>query len=152
MFAVRVACAYVVTPSIDYPKRDDPSITSQPALWGFSKFYSGDPKHSVALMPRYDAHFVPVKYCGRSHCVTGDPLPLDTDYQAATEGVDASELRLTLRRCSACGFDVCTLQLRTSWWRCRPSRRCLWPSYGSRIKSVHHTRERCNSFHTRHID
>jgi hypothetical protein len=32
-----------------------------------------------------------VKYSGRVHCVTGKPLPLDTDYQAAVEGVDASE-------------------------------------------------------------
>ena len=43
-------------------------------------------------MPKYNAHFVPVKYSGRVHCVTGKPLPLDTDYQAAVEGVDASEL------------------------------------------------------------
>jgi hypothetical protein len=42
-------------------------------------------------MPKYNAHFVPVKYSGRVHCVTGQPLPLDTDYQAAVEGVDASE-------------------------------------------------------------
>ena len=88
MFAVSVACAYVVSPGRDYPA-DDPS---HPELWGFSKFYSADPSRSVALMARYNAHFVPVKCCGRVHCVTGRPLPLDTDYQAATEGVDASEL------------------------------------------------------------
>ena len=87
LFAVSVASAYVVTPGRDYPA-DDPS---QPQSWGFSKFYSPDPTRSVALMPRYNAHFVPVKYCGRVHCVTGRPLPLDTDYQAAVEGVDASE-------------------------------------------------------------
>ena len=79
LFAVSVASAYVVTPSRDYPD-DDPS---QPARWGFSKFYSPDPSRSVALMPKYNAHFVPVKYSGRVHCVTGRPLPLDTDYQAA---------------------------------------------------------------------
>jgi hypothetical protein len=28
------------------------------------------------------------------HCVTGKPLPLDTDYQAAVEGVDASKTQL----------------------------------------------------------
>jgi hypothetical protein len=44
-------------------------------------------------MPKYNAHFVPVKYSGRMHCVTGQPLPLDTDYQAAVEGV-ASEAAL----------------------------------------------------------
>ena len=87
LFAVRVACAYVVSPGRDYPA-DDPS---QPARWGFSKFYSPDATDARALMPRYDAHFVPVKYSGRVHCVTGKPLPLDTDYQAAVEGVDASE-------------------------------------------------------------
>jgi hypothetical protein len=87
LFAVSVACAYVVSPGRDYPA-DDPS---QPQRWGFSKFYSDDPSRSVALMPRYNAHFVPVKYCGRMHCVTGKPLPLDTGYQAAVEGLDASE-------------------------------------------------------------
>jgi hypothetical protein len=89
LFAVSVACAYVVSPGRDYPADD----ASHPELWGFSKFYSADPSRSVALMPRYNAHFVPVKYCGRVHCVTGVGLPLDTDYQAAVEGVDASEWR-----------------------------------------------------------
>ncbi len=88
LFAVAVASAYVVSPSRDYPA-DDPG---HPERWGFSNFYSPDPNRSVALMPRYNAHFVPVKYSGRVHCVTGKPLPLDTDYQAAVEGVDASEL------------------------------------------------------------
>jgi hypothetical protein len=88
LFAVSVASVYVVSPSRDYPP-DDPN---HPERWGFSSFYSPDPNHSVALMPRYNAHFVPVKYCGRTHCVTGKPLPLDTDYQAAVEGSDASEL------------------------------------------------------------
>ena len=52
-------------------------------------------------MPRYNAHFVPVKNSGRVHCVTGKPLPLDTDYQAAVEGVDASEWLLCVSRVSA---------------------------------------------------
>jgi hypothetical protein len=89
LFAVSVASAYVVTPGKnDYPA-DHPD---HPELWGFSKFYSDDPSRSVALMPRYNAHFVPVKYCGRTHCVTGKSLPRDTDYQAAVEGSGASEL------------------------------------------------------------
>jgi hypothetical protein len=87
LFAVSVASAYVVTPGKNYPADD----ASQPARRGFSSFYSPDPTHSVALMPKYNAHFVPVKYSGFVHCVTGKPLPLDTDYQAAVEGVDASE-------------------------------------------------------------
>ena len=105
LFAVSVASAYVVTPGSDYPA-DDPS---QPQRWGFSKFYSPDPTDSRALMPRYNAHFVPVKHCGRVHCVTGRPLPpqpdtglpLNTDYQAAVEGVDASEWLLCVSRVSA---------------------------------------------------
>jgi hypothetical protein len=103
LFAVSVASAYVITPGRDYPA-DDPS---QPQSWGFSKFYSRDPTRSVALMPRYNAHFVPVKYCGRIHCVTGKPLPLDTDYQAAVEGVDASEFCCSAHgmRCD-CGCDT----------------------------------------------
>jgi hypothetical protein len=87
LFAVSVASAYVVTPTRDYPA-DDPS---QPERSGFSNFYSANPNLSVALMPKYNAHFVPVKYSGHVHCVTGRQLPHDTDYQAATEGVDASE-------------------------------------------------------------
>ena len=39
-----------------------------------------------SLMPRYNAHFIPVKMCGTSHCVSGLPLPHDTDFQAAVEG------------------------------------------------------------------
>jgi hypothetical protein len=87
LFAVRVGCAYVVTPGRDYLAYDP----SHPECWGFSKFYSADPTVSRALMPQYDAHFVPVKLCGLVHCVTGTSLALNTDYQAAVEGVDASE-------------------------------------------------------------
>jgi len=42
-------------------------------------------------MLKHNSHFVPVKRCGRVHCVTGRQLLHDTDFQAATEGVDASE-------------------------------------------------------------
>jgi hypothetical protein len=120
MFAVSVASAYVLSPGRDYPP-DDPD---HPELWGFSNFYSANPSRSVALMPRYNAHFVPVKYCGRVHCVTGRPLPLDTDYQAAVAGVDASELLPKSGSFAMFDTHALLLQLRTSWWRCRPSRRC----------------------------
>jgi hypothetical protein len=104
LFAVSVASAYVVSPGKDYPA--DPN---QPQRWGFSKFYCPDPTRSVALMPRYNAHFVPVKHCGRVHCVTGKPLPLDTDYQAAVEGMDASELlRAFVLRFDAVGLTRCS--------------------------------------------
>ena len=119
LFAVSVASAYVVTPGSDYPA-DDPD---HPELWGFSSFYSANPNRSVALMPRYNAHFVPVKYSGRVHCVTGRPLPLDTDYQAAVEGVDASEF--TMITVVLQTVTLFSLQLRTSLWRCRRSR--LYP-------------------------
>ena len=90
LFAVSVASAYVVTLGSDY----DPNDPSQ--RQGFSKFYSSDPKLSKVLMPSHDAHFVPVKYCGYVHCVTGQQLSYDTDYQAATES-DASEAPACLR-------------------------------------------------------
>ena len=129
LFAVSVATAYVVTPGRDYPA-DDPS---QPARRGFSKFYSDDPTVSIAIMPRYNAHFVPVKYCGRMHCVTGKPLPLDTDYQAAVEGMDASEFCcacFALFFCESVVVTRCVLQLRTRWWRFLRIRRCRWLSCG----------------------
>ena len=101
-----LASAYVVTLGSDY---DDPSQRQ-----GFSKFYSSNPKVSKSLMQGYDAHFVPVKYCGLVHCVdsvTGQQLTYDTDYQAATEGVDASEAHACLRairaRLTLC-FFVCS--------------------------------------------
>jgi hypothetical protein len=59
-------------------------------LWDFSKFYIADPNRSVALMLQYNSRFVPVSYCGLAYSVTGTPLPLDTDYQAAVEGAGAS--------------------------------------------------------------
>ena len=67
MFAVSVASAYVVSPTRDYPA-DHPS---QPELWDFSNFFGADPNRAVALMPKYNAHFVPVKYSGRVHGVAG---------------------------------------------------------------------------------
>ena len=32
-------------------------------------------------MPRYNAHFIPVKQYGHRHPVTGKTLPLDVDFQ-----------------------------------------------------------------------
>ncbi len=55
---------------------------------------------------RYNAHFVPVRYCGRSHCVTGRSLPLDTDYQAGVEGAGASEPPQRLCDVSCCGAPI----------------------------------------------
>ena len=129
LFAVSVASAYVVTPGNDYPA-DHPH---HPELWGFSNFYSANPNRSVALMPRYNAHFVPVKHCGRTHCVTGKSLPLDTDYQAAVEGTGASELLPLLCYVCFAELGLTGTQLRTSWWRCRPNRRCRLQSYGSSV-------------------
>jgi hypothetical protein len=106
LFAVSVSCAYVVTPATDYPL-DAPD---HPELWGVSNFYSDNPKRSIALVSGYDAHFVPVKFCGRVHCVTGIALPppsVDTDFQAATAGVDASEWLLMVRVCIWLHRDAC---------------------------------------------
>ena len=38
---------------------------------------------SPAIAPKYDAHFVPVKYCGYRHPVDNSvAIPNDVDYQA----------------------------------------------------------------------
>ncbi len=135
LFAVSVASAYVVTPGRDYPA-DDPS---QPQSWGFSKFYSADPSRSVALMPRYNAHFVPVKYCGRTHCVTDRPLPLDTDYQAAVEGLDASENllhRAFVLQARLCLTILFCVQRRTSWLHYLPSKRCPLQLFGFGLRQA----------------
>ena len=128
-----MASAYVVTPTRDYPS-DDPR---QPERWGFSKFYSPDPTDSRALMPKYNAHFVPVKYSGRVHCVTGKPLPLDTDYQAAVEGVDASEFDVfSFVLAVLLGPVSLHFQLHTSLWPCRRSRLCPSQSCGSSARAT----------------
>jgi hypothetical protein len=80
LFAVLVSAAYVVTPDRDYPAHEPQHPSS-----GFSGFYSPDPQKSIALMPGYSCHFVPVKYCGQAHAVSGAHLPHDTDFQAAVE-------------------------------------------------------------------
>jgi hypothetical protein len=80
-------------------------------------------------MPRYNTHFVPVKYCGRVHCVTGWPLLLDTDYQAAVEGVDASESLLARALIPNAplshDFFFFREQRLMSWLHYLPSKRCL---------------------------
>jgi hypothetical protein len=81
LFSVMVSAAYVVTPDRDYPA-DDPL---HPERSGFSGFYSPDPQKSIALMPGYSCHFIPVKHCGHTHAVSGAPLPHDTDFQAAAD-------------------------------------------------------------------
>ncbi len=67
-----------------------------------------------------------VKHCGRTHCVTGRPLPLDTDYKDAVAGGDVSEWLRTMVLCAMFRTHAFLPQLRTSWWRCRQSRRCPW--------------------------
>ena len=80
LFAVMVASAYVVTPGRDY----HPACST--SRDGFSQFYSDNPKTSIALMPGYSSHFVPVKHCGKKHAFDETiTLPYDTDYQAAVE-------------------------------------------------------------------
>jgi hypothetical protein len=123
---VSVGCAYVVSPDEDYAA-DDPR--------GFSMFYSDDSDHSVALKPRYNAHFVPVRYCGQVHCVTGRPIPLEyknSDYQAAVEGVNASKrLSINFRFwCEVFLTHALLLQPRTNWWLCLLSRLCQLQWFG----------------------
>jgi hypothetical protein len=92
LFAVFLSSAYIVTHRDYHP--DDPSTPLH--LRGVSRFYSPDPQHAVALMPRYNAHFIPVKYFGKVHPVTGKPLIVDVDFQAAPEQ-DATGHELVLQ-------------------------------------------------------
>ncbi len=92
LFAVFLSAAYVITHRDYHP--DDTSTPHH--LKGFSKFYSPDPQHAVALMPRYDAHFIPVKRFGKVHPVSGTPLTVDVDFQAVREE-DATGHELVLQ-------------------------------------------------------
>ena len=49
-------------------------------------------------MPRHNAHFIPVKYYGHRHPVTGKTLPLDVDYEVIPFGATAEHLVYTTHR------------------------------------------------------
>jgi hypothetical protein len=90
LFAVMVASAYVVTPGRDY----HPACST--SRDGFSQFYSDNPKTSIALMPGYSSHFVPVKHCGYKHAADETiTLSYDTDYQATAEDRASTQELLT---------------------------------------------------------
>jgi hypothetical protein len=84
LFAVFVAATYVVTPDRDYSADD-----SHPD-YGFSNFYSSNSKKSIALLAEYNAHFIPVRKCSYTHCVTGKSIARNTGFQAAVAS-NASE-------------------------------------------------------------
>lgn len=83
LFAVSVSQAKVITVADDYRLLEDDRT---PHLHGFSNFYSGDPQLAVALAPKYDAHFIPVRWYGHTHPrMPQIHTPVDIDYQAADE-------------------------------------------------------------------
>ncbi|CUG86737.1 protein kinase, putative [Bodo saltans] len=88
LYAVSVSQARVITPQRDYRRNEDPST---PCLHGFSQYYSGNPNTAVALAPRCDAHFIPVKFYGLTHPLTGLATPRDVDYQAVDESSATAE-------------------------------------------------------------
>ncbi|CUI15296.1 CTR1-like protein kinase, putative, partial [Bodo saltans] len=88
LYALSVSQAKVITPQGDYRRVEDPST---PHLHGFSQYYSGDPNIAVALAPRCDAHFIPVKDYGQTHPLTGLRTPRNVDYQAVDASIDAAE-------------------------------------------------------------
>jgi hypothetical protein len=90
LYAVSVAQTHVVTVAGDYRDASEEDAIS-PLLHGFSRFYSGDAKHAVALAPKCDSHFIPVKYYGYTHPRTGGPVPSDVDFQAVSEDSGQAE-------------------------------------------------------------
>jgi hypothetical protein len=88
LFVVSVSEVKCVTPQADYRGMED---ARTPHLHGFSRYYSGDPSAAIALAPGYDAHFIPVRYYGRTHPLTGAATPEDVDYQAVDEWSGAAE-------------------------------------------------------------
>jgi WD40 repeat protein len=88
LFVVSVSEVKCVTPDADYRRIED---ARTPQLHGFSRFYSGNRDTAVALAPGYDAHFIPVRYYGRTHPLTGAATTEDVDYQAVDEASGAAE-------------------------------------------------------------
>jgi hypothetical protein len=85
LYSLSVSQTHIVTVEHDY--RDAEEEASVDAhLQGFSRFYSGASQHAVALDPKCDSHFVPVKYYGCTHPRTGQRVPHQgVDYQAVAE-------------------------------------------------------------------
>ena len=72
---------YVITLQDDYNARNA-------GPWdGFSSWFSADPNQSKSLKPLYNAHFAPVRQCGRQHPVTGQPLEYDPSAQVPHKAI-----------------------------------------------------------------
>jgi hypothetical protein len=93
LYAVSLSRAVPVTLGRHYKP---PGSEASPYFAGFSDFYSGNAALAPALSPNCDAHFVPVRHCGRRHPKDlAVALPHDVDYQACPEGAaEAHELVL----------------------------------------------------------
>ncbi|CUI11646.1 protein kinase, putative [Bodo saltans] len=90
LFAVSISQAYVITLDGDYRDERATDQTTPPipeVQTGWPRFYIGDDVRGrgMALAPKCDAHFIPVKYYGHVHPLTKVPLQHDVDYQAASE-------------------------------------------------------------------
>ena len=84
LYALSVSRAVPITLGKHYraPAKEVAPAAGKPDLRGFSQFYSGDPEVAHALSPNCDAHFVPVRYCGRRHPIDNSMLPNNVFYQA----------------------------------------------------------------------
>ncbi|CUI14339.1 protein tyrosine kinase, putative [Bodo saltans] len=88
LYVISVSQAKMITPERDYRRYEDPST---PHLHGFSQYYSGNPTTAVALAPGCDAHFIPVKYYGNTHPLTGLTTSRNVDNQAVDESSGEAE-------------------------------------------------------------
>ncbi|CUG90580.1 WD40 repeat-containing protein kinase, putative [Bodo saltans] len=76
LFAISVSEVKAITPPLHYKDNEfDPYCT----------FKGG------AIAPGYDAHFIPVRYCGYTHPLTGVRTTKDVDYQAVDVSSDKAE-------------------------------------------------------------
>jgi hypothetical protein len=93
LYAVSLGQTHIVTVEGDYRDASEEASIAKicPTLQGYSRFYSNDPHHAIALAPKCDSHFVPVKHYGNVHPRTGVPVVgADLDYQAVSEHTQAA--------------------------------------------------------------
>jgi hypothetical protein len=85
---------YVVTQQTDYLREPNDD------LYGFSSFYSLDPKQAKSLMRLYNAHFIPVRSYGDTNPLNGlRNHRVIYDFQACSEtGAECHELVLENHR------------------------------------------------------
>jgi len=118
LLATLVCLPYVITHDQDYTGQNMAARGPGGAdFQAFSDFFSNDPLHAVALAPRYDTHFIPVKHYGHTwqgptiqkqhiNVFPGQQMAEDLKYQACPEAQAEAHEVVSLESHQCCPIAV----------------------------------------------